>query len=447
MSGASCGSSSSSSLRVPEATGIDGREDAAVGEVAVELELHVARALELLEDDLVHLGAGVDERRGEDGEAAAPLDVAGGAQEALGRVERRGVHAAGQDAARCRLRQVVGAREARERVQQHHHVLAALHEALGALDDQLGHGDVVLRGHVERGGHDLALDGALHVGDFLGTLVHEQAHEVHVGVVRGDGGCDVLQHRGLAGLRRADDQAALALADGAHKVDDAGRDGVLAVLHMEALVGVDRREVAEAHPVAALLDGRSVDGRDLLDGGVLLVLARRARLPGHHIALAQAVAADGGQAHVAVRLAGQVALRAQEAVSVGQDVQDAGHLDEALGLHAGPEHGLDELGLLEAGGVHSQLGRLLAQLGHLELGQIVARHAGLHLAGTAVVVVRTALAAVVVAACRRRRSGAGCSASGGCPGSDLGRPCCRWSSGPGAWRFRSPAAVRPGRRP
>ncbi len=312
------------------------------------------------------------------------------------RVERRGVHAAGQDAARCRLRQVVGAREARERVQQHDHVLAALHKALGALDDQLGHGDVVLRGHVERGGHDLALDGALHVGDFLGTLVHEQAHEVHVGVVRGGSGCDVLQHRGLAGLRRADDQAALALADGAHKVDDAGRDGVLAVLHMEALVGVDRREVAEAHPVAALLDGRSVDGRDLLDGGVLLVLARRARLPGHHIALAQAVAADGGQAHVAVRLAGQVALRAREAVSVGQDVQDAGHLDEALGLHAGPEHGLDELGLLEAGGVHSQLGRLLAQLGHLELGQIVARHAGLHLAGTAVVVVRTALAAVVV---------------------------------------------------
>ncbi len=263
---------------------------------------------------------------------------------------------------------------------------------------------MVLRGHIERGGHDLALDGAFHVGDFLGTLVHEQAHEVHVGVVRGDGGCDVLQHRGLAGLRRADDQAALALADGAHEVDDASRDGVLAVLHMEALVGVDRREVAEAHPVAALLDGRSVDGRDLLDGGVLLVLARRARLPGHHIALAQAVAADGGQAHVAVRLAGQVALRAQEAVSVGQDIQDAGHFDEALGLHAGPEHGLDELGLLEAGGVHSQLGGLLAQLGHLELRQIVARHAGLHLARTAVVVMRTALAAVVIVALLAPRS-------------------------------------------
>ena len=85
------------------------------------------------------------------------------------------------------LRQVVGAREARERVQQHDNVLAAFHEALRALDDQLGHGDVVLGGHIERGGDDLALDGALHVGDFLGTLVHEQAHEVHFGVVRADG--------------------------------------------------------------------------------------------------------------------------------------------------------------------------------------------------------------------------------------------------------------------
>ncbi len=263
---------------------------------------------------------------------------------------------------------------------------------------------MVLCGHIERGGHDLALDGAFHVGDFLGALVHEQAHEVHVGVVRGDGGRDVLQHRGLAGLRRADDQAALALADGAHEVDDASCDGVLAVLHMEALVGVDRREVAEAHAVAALLDGRSVDGRDLLDGGVLLVLARRARLAGHHIALAQAVAADGGEAHVAVRLAGQVALRAQEPVAVGQDVEDARHLDEALGLDAGFEHGLHQLGLLEARHVEVELGGLLAQLGHLELRQIVARHAGLHLARAAVVVMRASLAAVVIVALLAPRS-------------------------------------------
>ena len=119
------------------------------------------------------------------------------------------------------------------------------------------------------------------------------------------GGGDVLEDGGLARLRGADDQSALALADGRHEVDDAGGDGVLAVLHDEAFVRVDRREVAEAHAAAQLLDGRAVDGRDLLDGGVLLVLARRARLTGHEIALAQAVAADGGKTHVAIRLAGR----------------------------------------------------------------------------------------------------------------------------------------------
>ena len=40
---------------------VDGRVEAALGEPAVEAQLHVAGALELLEDDLVHLGAGLDQ--------------------------------------------------------------------------------------------------------------------------------------------------------------------------------------------------------------------------------------------------------------------------------------------------------------------------------------------------------------------------------------------------
>ena len=48
--------------------GVDGREDAAVGQIAIELELHVAGALELLKDDLVHLGAGIDKGGSKDGE-------------------------------------------------------------------------------------------------------------------------------------------------------------------------------------------------------------------------------------------------------------------------------------------------------------------------------------------------------------------------------------------
>src|SRR5690606_2651294 len=72
---------------------VDGREDALVGELAAEAQLHVARALELLEDDLVHLRARLDEGRREDRERSAVLDVARGAEELLRRVQRRRVDA------------------------------------------------------------------------------------------------------------------------------------------------------------------------------------------------------------------------------------------------------------------------------------------------------------------------------------------------------------------
>ena len=78
---------------------VDGREDAPLGQPAVEVQLHVAGALELLVDHVVHAAAGVDQAGGDDRQAAALLDVARGAEEALGRVERDRVDTAGERAA------------------------------------------------------------------------------------------------------------------------------------------------------------------------------------------------------------------------------------------------------------------------------------------------------------------------------------------------------------
>jgi hypothetical protein len=74
---------------------------------------------------------------------------------------------------------------------------------------------------VVAGGDDLGLHAALEVGDFLGTLVDEQHHAMHLGVIGGDGVADLLEDRGLAGARRRDDETAGALADGRDEVDDA----------------------------------------------------------------------------------------------------------------------------------------------------------------------------------------------------------------------------------
>ena len=66
---------------------VDRREDALVDQLAVEVDLAVAGALELFEDDVVHAAAGVDQGRGDDGQRSAFLDVAGGAEEALRAVQ------------------------------------------------------------------------------------------------------------------------------------------------------------------------------------------------------------------------------------------------------------------------------------------------------------------------------------------------------------------------
>src|SRR5882762_7319056 len=84
------------------AVDVDRREDALVRDLAVEHELRVTGALELLEDDLVHARAGLDQRGRDDGERSPVLDVARGAEEALGALERVSVHAAREDLARVR---------------------------------------------------------------------------------------------------------------------------------------------------------------------------------------------------------------------------------------------------------------------------------------------------------------------------------------------------------
>src|SRR6266850_7829916 len=88
------------------------REDALFRDAPVEVNFAVAGAFEFLVDDVVHLGAGVDQRRGEDGQAAAFLDVARGAEEALGPLQGVRIHATRQHLARGGNHGVVGPREA-----------------------------------------------------------------------------------------------------------------------------------------------------------------------------------------------------------------------------------------------------------------------------------------------------------------------------------------------
>src|SRR5439155_834261 len=80
----------------PAASDVDGGKDALLGEPAVEPELPVAGALELLEDHLIHAAPGVYQAGGDDCQAAPVFDVPRGAEQPLRRVEGDWIDAAGE---------------------------------------------------------------------------------------------------------------------------------------------------------------------------------------------------------------------------------------------------------------------------------------------------------------------------------------------------------------
>ena len=311
---------------------VDGREVAPLGQLAVEVQLHVAGALELLVDHLVHARAGVDQAGGDDGQGAALLDVARAAEELLGRVQRDGVDAAGQRASGGGDGQVVGAGEAGDGVEEDDDVLAQLDQALGAVEAQLGDAALLLHVLVEGGGEYVALDRAAHVGDLLGALADEGDHEHGIGGVGDHAVGDLLQHGGLAGLGGRDDEAALAQADGGEQVDHAGGQLGGRGLQHHLPLGEHGCQVLEDRAVAAV-DLVGVEAVDLLhadEAEVALALLGRADLAGDGVAGAQAEAADLGLGDVDVAGAVDGDL-AQEAVALVHDLEDAGGDQGLLG--------------------------------------------------------------------------------------------------------------------
>src|SRR5208282_2886842 len=184
---------------------------------------------------------------------------------------------------------------------------------------------------------DLALDRALHVGDFFGPLVHQHHHQVALGVVLGDRVRDRLHDERLARLGRRHDQAALALADRGHQVDDPGGHVGRLGLQPEPFLRVQRHQLGELRAGLGLLRVQAVDLVQPDQRVELLPALAFPRLPDRaldHVPLAQAVPAHLGQRDIDVVGSRQVAGRADEPVVV-QHVQDARDGDEhvVLGDH------------------------------------------------------------------------------------------------------------------
>jgi hypothetical protein len=203
-----------------------------------------------------------------------------------------------------------------------------LDQALGLLDHHLGHLHVAAGGSSKVRGDHLAAHGALHLGHFFRALVDQQHDQVALGVVAHDRLGDVLQHHGLAGLRRRDDQAALALADRrADQVDDAPvRSSVLPLpARASGACGNSGVRFSNSTLLRRILGRSKLISLDLQQREVALAVLRRADLAGDGVAGAQVEAADLAGRDVDVVGAGQVGAvrRAQEAEAVLQDFEHA----------------------------------------------------------------------------------------------------------------------------
>ena len=107
-----------------------------------------------------------------------------------------------------------------------------------------------------------------HLGHFLGPLVDQQHHEEDLGVVDLDPVGQVLEQDGLAGSRRRDDQATLALADRRPQIDDAHRHRSAGRLEAQPLERTDHRQIVERSHLTVRFRLAAVDLLDSHRGGL-----------------------------------------------------------------------------------------------------------------------------------------------------------------------------------
>ena len=311
---------------------VDGREDPLLSDAPLEVQFLVTRALELFVDDLVHLRAGLDERRRDDGEAASLFDIPRGAEEALRTLKGVGIHPPGEDLAGGGHDGVVSAGEAGDGVEQDHHVLLMFNQALGLLDDHFRHLHVPGRGFVEGAGDHFPAHRALHFRHLFRALIDEQHDQHGFRIVVGDGLRDVLQHQGFPRLRRRNNQAPLPLPDGRHQINDAGGEvfrAARAALEAESFLGKEGGEVLKENLVLLCVWFAVVDLINFEQREVALSVLRRTNLPCDAVAGAQIEAADLARGDVDVVGPGQIGRvrGAKEAEAVLKNLQRAVSVD------------------------------------------------------------------------------------------------------------------------
>ena len=307
----------------------NGRVDAALGKLAVESDFHVAGALELLEDDFIHAGFRLDEAGGNDGEAAAFLHLAGCAEEFAGLFQGVGAQTAGHGAATA-LVGIVAAGQTGEGIQHDDDIVPLLHQAAGALQQQVAQLGVAAGGFIEGGGIHRHIHRVLEIGHFLRAFIQQQHQQVSLRIVGPQAPGHGLEQHGLAAAGRSHHQGALPHAQRGDEVEHAhGRRFDIRVLQNQSLSRDERGELVEGLGLGVIGHRGALYLQHFACHEALFILALGgAQLHLHHIAGAQLVLADEvlGQARVILPRAETAGGIAQEHHVVLAELQHAAHI-------------------------------------------------------------------------------------------------------------------------
>ena len=268
---------------------VDSWEDALVAERSVELQLHVTRAFEFLENHFVHLAARVDEGCCDDGERAATLDVARCTKEAFGLLQCVGIHTTCEHLAAGGAHRVVGTRQAGDGVEEYHHVVATFHHTFGLFEHDTSNFHVAFGRLIESRCNNFGIHRASHVGHLLRAFVDEQHHQVGLGVIGCDGVGNVFHQDGLTRLGLCHDEGTLTFSDGREQVDDACREigGAAVATEREFLFGEEWGEVFERHAIAHFSRVAAIDFVDAGKWKIFLALVRWTHMAFNDIARLQ----------------------------------------------------------------------------------------------------------------------------------------------------------------
>ena len=132
---------------------VDGGENPLFGKSAVEVDFHIARALELLVYYVVHTAARVHEGCGKHGETSAFGDLSRRTEKPFRLLQRGNIQPSRESASRLLGSLIVRASESCDAVHEYNHVLTELDASLGVFEHKLGDGDVV-DGTLVKGGAD-----------------------------------------------------------------------------------------------------------------------------------------------------------------------------------------------------------------------------------------------------------------------------------------------------